>query len=725
MKTWMVSLFFLFGFHSLVKAQVECIDTLSVYTDVRYVGNTIEMDVKVDKAIDILAFQFHVNFDDKLLSLIGRIDAPIPNLQVFDIGGSVRISWIDQTGCCNPLHLPDGYILMTLRFERKSLFTESYVFITHEEFAASNLDLYCVETKNTLILSSPVILKGKVIFDSDNDCILGIKDIALSNVLLEITNGTQTIYRFTDDKGDYAIGLTPGIYKIRVLPKNDLWSPCQAEWIMTLENNKTVNVNFLLQSKVDCPLLEATVATPVLQSCANNNYTLQYKNSGTEDALGVRAEIVFDKTLTFVSTDYLGAYTINSDTIIFYIDTLKVNEHGTIHIIFDLGCENIFEGQVHCVEATIYPNEPCIQDPNWDNARVKIIAECQETDGKVIFRIQNIGSDNMKDPLDYIVTEDDILRQGGNFLLEENDVLAVELEANGSTYSIRSNRPSFYPYKSNPSAALEGCGRNQNNSISKGYFTIFEYDDRDNFVDIDCQENMTKVINNTINAFPKGYGSPHYIEKNTKLEYNLVFRNTGTSNKDYVILKNEISSHLDITTLEMGAGSHPYTYRITNERQLIVTFADIALKDSIHDPMRSFGFVKYSIYPNANVPDGTVINNMANVLFDFNEEKVLESTFHTIGRDFIIEVEDVNDKEAGIDCYPNPVNETLLISTKKLYGRNIEFAMFNIDGKEVANGDLNDSITNTLDCSVLSKGSYLLVFKDEGQIVATKKLIKK
>ena len=62
-------------------------------------------------------------------------------------------------------------------------------------------------------------------------------------------------------------------------------------------------------------------------------------------------------------------------------------------------------------------------------------------------------------------------------------------------------------------------------------------------------------------------------------------------------MKNSISPFLDITTLEMEAASHPYSYRITDERDLVVSFENIALKDSIHDPMRSIGFIKYSIYP--------------------------------------------------------------------------------------------------------------------------------
>ena len=725
MKAWIISLLILFGFCCIVKAQVNCKDTLGVYTEVRYVGNFIEMDVKAERAIDVLAFQFHVNFDDALLQLIDRKDAPIPNLQVFKVGGSVRISWIDQTGCCNPLRLPDGYILLTLKFERKSLFTESYVFITNEEFASSDLDLYCVETSTSLILSSGVILKGRVMYDKNEDCTIENNDVVLSGVLLEITNGTQTIYRYSDAKGNYAIGLTPGIYKIKVLPKHDLWVPCQEEWVMTLENNKTVNVDFLLQSKVDCPYMEATVATPVVQTCASNSYTLLYKNSGTEDAVGVRAEVVFDKSYAFVSTDFKGNYSINTDTIVFDIDTVNVNQQGNINIVFEIGCNEVVEGQIHCVEAIIYPNDPCIIDPRWDNARIKITTECKESEGKTTFKIENIGVDNMHDPLDYIVTEDDILRQGGNFLLEESTALVIEMESNGSTYSLRSKRPDYYPYKSIPSAALEGCGRNQSNTFSTGYYAIFEYDDRDNFVDVDCQENVQIKHNNAIYAYPKGYGNPHYIEKDTKLEYDLVFRNTGNRNTEYVIIKNAISPHLDVTTLEMGTSSHPYTYRITNERNLVITFADMALKDSIHDPMRSFGFVKYSIYPNADVADGTIIRNAANALFDFNEEKVFEPTFHTIGRDFIIDVQDVDGDNTSVYCYPNPINETLVITTKKLYGRNIEFAMFNIEGKEVARGDVNDSITNTVDCSVLSKGTYLLVFKDKGQILATKKLIKR
>ena len=129
----------------------------------------------------------------------------------------------------------------------------------------------------------------------------------------------------------------------------------------------------------------------------------------------------------------------------------------------------------------------------------------------------------MPDPLDYIVTEDDILRPGGVINLKEDEATYLEFDGNGSTYSVRSKQVSFSPYQSMPSSTIEGCGTNSSNSFSTGYFTLFEYDDRDAFVDIDCQESILSNVPNLISAYPKGYGSKHFIENDTKLEYNFTF----------------------------------------------------------------------------------------------------------------------------------------------------------------------------------------------------------
>ena len=721
MRTWVILLALLIGLTARVSAQKDCIDTVRMTTSIRYEDNAIFVDVHVENAIDLIGFQFYLNFDNEVLSFEDKELAPFPNYQAYIVGGTIRASWIDQTGCCNPLNLPDGYKVMTIKFRRKKLFNESYLYITSEEFATSDLKLYCVEKTTSLVLSSPVILKGKVIFDENENCGLDTGENAISGVLLEISNGTQLIYRFSDEDGAYAVGLTPGIYKVKVLPKYNLWKACVSEFVMTLENNKTTETNFFLQPTISCSYLATTISAPPIRGCSENQYTLKYQNLGNIGADLVSLNLAYDRSLKFISTDFSGNYTVTSDSIVFNLGNVLPSQGGTIHAVFYAECDAAIDAQIHCVSSTIYPHQPCIVDPRWSSALVKITSECIDN-SKTVFKIENIGTKPMPDPLDYIVTEDDILRPGGVINLKEDEATNLEFDGNGSTYSVRSKQVSFSPYQSMPSSTIEGCGTNSSNSFSTGYFTLFEYDDRDAFVDIDCQESIVSNVPNLISAYPKGYGSKHFIENDTKLEYNFTFRNTSQSTHNYIVLKNSISPFLDITTLEMDAASHPYSYRITDERDLVVSFENIALKDSIHDPMRSIGFIKYSIYPHKNLPLGTVIESSGRVNFDFIYEKTLEKTFHTIGTDFIINVENIDDFTQNIVCYPNPTSALIVIAKNSLIKNNLEFAMFSMDGINVRSGIIRDQ-NFTLDCSLFPKGTYMIYFHDESKLISTKKII--
>jgi hypothetical protein len=81
--------------------------------------------------------------------------------------------------------------------------------------------------------------------------------------------------------------------------------------------------------------------------------------------------------------------------------------------------------------------------------------------------------------------------------------------------------------------------------------------------------------------------------------------------------------------------SHNYRFERSDSNVVRFVFDSIYLVDSVHNEPLSHGFVKFSIQQKLNNPIGTKIYNNASIYFDRNEAIVTNTTFHTIGRDFI------------------------------------------------------------------------------------------
>ena len=132
---------------------------------------------------------------------------------------------------------------------------------------------------------------------------------------------------------------------------------------------------------------------------------------------------------------------------------------------------------------------------------------------------------------------------------------------------------------------MEGC-----NGVNPGFVTIFPEDDGAPFISIDCRENISSFDPNDKQAFPRGYGSEHFIEKNTALEYLIRFQNTGTDTAFTVILKDTLSPWLDLYSVRPGAASHDYEYEILGQNIIKITFNNILLPDSNINELASHGF---------------------------------------------------------------------------------------------------------------------------------------
>ncbi len=129
---------------------------------------------------------------------------------------------------------------------------------------------------------------------------------------------------------------------------------------------------------------------------------------------------------------------------------------------------------------------------------------------------------------------------------------------------------------------------------------------------------------------PAGMTSQGYVENATTLTYTVRFQNTGNAAAQNVVIEDQLSEYLNLSTLEIIAWSHDLYAEIDENRRMRVTFPGIMLPDSLSDPVGSQGFVTYRVVPNADLVPGTMIQNTGEIYFDLNPAIITNTTLNTI-----------------------------------------------------------------------------------------------
>lgn len=117
---------------------------------------------------------------------------------------------------------------------------------------------------------------------------------------------------------------------------------------------------------------------------------------------------------------------------------------------------------------------------------------------------------------------------------------------------------------------------------------------------------------------------------NDTLTYRIDFQNLGTSYAEDVVLRDTLdAATLDISSLEVFAGSAPFQYIVIGN-ELIVTFKDIHLPTASMDFMGSMGFLKFRIRQQPGNLPCTMIQNRAGIYFDQAPLVLTNATTNTI-----------------------------------------------------------------------------------------------
>lgn len=571
------------------------------------------------------------------------------------------------------------------------------------------------------------LFTGTVFFDDNNNCNYdldennnGIGNFTVRYTLDEgmtytnITTNAEGLYQFDVSSG---LNTTATALTVEVLLPQGLSSNCPTTTTVDFPLDPNPGTyNFPIQLASDCENMTVDISTPFLRRCFPVDYTATFCNASINDIDSVEMTVTFPPEMVVLNSTI--PYTdLGNNQLLFELGTVEAGFCGQIPITVVLDCTTPL-GATKCVQAAIIPNDCSAADANWSGASLVASAECNESSGKVELSITNVGSAPMAELRDFLIVEDVIMYIQEPIQLDPNESKTIEMDANGATWRIEMLQEIGHPSISTPSAVVEGCG----GFGSMGFINQFGLGDDDPYLAIDCQEVIGSYDPNEKRAYPTGYGEDNTILANTSIEYHLHFQNTGTDTAFTVRLEDQLSEHLDFTSIQAGAASHPYRMELQEDGLLIFHFENILLPDSTVNEPGSHGFVQFRVNQRPDLAVGTIIENTVDIYFDFNEAIVTNTVFHTIGTNEVTTSTQMIETEVALTIAPNPFTEKTLFTLNGLDQPNTQFELYDVLGQLVKSANFTGS-TYELSGKSLSKGAYFYRFSQENRPIASGKVM--
>ena len=226
---------------------------------------------------------------------------------------------------------------------------------------------------------------------------------------------------------------------------------------------------------------------------------------------------------------------------------------------------------------------------------------------------------------------------------------------------------------------------------------------------------FSTIVLNSYDPNDKNCNLPRYINPNLKekLQYTVRFQNDGNYPALNVVVKDTISSNLDLSTFRFIGSSHPVAYNINPlTREVAFRFSGINLTPSNISLASSQGYFTYTIDELPNLILDSEIKNTAYIYFDFNPPIITNTTINTNSY-LVLGINDVNN-EFKFNVFPNPTNGKFTLDLSE----NTTVKIYSVIGtlifdQEVYKGQIID-LTN------FQKGIYNLQLKTSKQIYSKK-----
>jgi uncharacterized repeat protein (TIGR01451 family) len=634
------------------------------------------------------------------------------------------------------INYPQEILYRNFQVVSQTTFKDGYAYLFGYVAGPNNRNLYLIRIDSSGNVYNKLI-QGHVLGDFNNNCLNDSGDINLRHITVTASIDTNVLFTSSDNYGNFQFATnTSGTVKLfpRSSFRYPLWArgDCSDTAILNLSNDVSIDsVNFNFTPTVVCSNLNIGVH---LQRFRHLDeiiyYHIDYCNTGTKNATGVYIDITVDPLLIVDNASTDGNIPINISDLgnhryRLYVGSADIFDCGKLIVRLHEAPEATL-GRTVCIQSHIYPDSVCVQ-PDYNGSIIVASATC--LGDSVELKLKNDGA-AMQQPKKYIVIEDQVIRQISTYQLEVNGTKTEMVPADsGKTYRIIAEQEDDFPVELGEkyvTAFIEGCRPTLQNPISTGNVLAFSNYNAP-YRATDCKMIVGSFDPNAKEASPLGYGVQHYIEPNTTIHYTIQFQNTGNDTAYDIIVADTISTLLDINTLIPLVSSHNYRFERSDSNVVRFVFDSIYLVDSVHNEPLSHGFVQFSIQQKLNNPIGTKIYNNASIYFDRNEAIVTNTTFHTIGRDFIqmqlissTKNTKFNVKEVAV--FPNPFREKTQIIVKSAELKNAVLVLMNLEGQILKTISSNN---NTFDIyrDDLANGMYLFKILENDEEVATGKII--
>ncbi len=212
-------------------------------------------------------------------------------------------------------------------------------------------------------------------------------------------------------------------------------------------------------------------------------------------------------------------------------------------------------------------------------------------------------------------------------------------------------------------------------------------------------------------------------DTDSTLSYVINFQNVGLDSVFYIRIVDTLPAELNVETISLPFGTIPTAkFYITDDNVLIWESKQVAIPGSVVDYLNSYGFVQYDIILKEALPAGTVIENSASIMYNYNLDKMVTTPVtqvlvtNTLGMKVLAQSENVM-------VFPNP-SEGMVNIQLDAGIQNASIELFDITGRSIyRNEDLSSGIS-TINLSEFDKGIYIYRISDSstGLVIGSGKL---
>lgn len=506
------------------------------------------------------------------------------------------------------------------------------------DFLSGGYNLYWLDSNPFL---RPA-LTGRLALSQGDTCLYGSSAPGIPNWLIRTEDAAgETAYVSTNSDGRFSLALPDtGAYTVSVAPPFSYWETCPADTVLSFpEAGSRDSALFSANATADCPFVTVSVYVSRLRPCLPGFITVNFVNNGTAAAEDVPIEVILDGRLLVTGSDYPWDMATDS-SLLFTIPQLGLFESGRIILNVEPDCNLVEAGSLICTTVQTRPDTGCLPPGAlWDGSTLEANGYCQGD--TTYFELRNVGDGAMSEERQYrieIVNDDIIVFRIDDMQLGPGQSLSIAVPGDSLALRLVAQQDPNHPLAEDISLVVAGCSFPD--SLLAVIAGQFPYSTGDPFRQAYCREVTSSFDPNAKSARPRGIGQDHLIEKGWRLEYTVDFQNTGNDTAFVVVIRDTLSPHLDLSTLRILGGSHPFSWQLRPGRELVFTFENILLPDSAANFEGSMGHVSFQAYPRPGLSPGAVIENTAAIYFDFNAPIITNTVFHTIRKPQVYAVED-------------------------------------------------------------------------------------